>query len=309
MVRPVTEHDTGIKVLCEAPTEAAQSVECVDIVAIHGIGAHPDDSWCKNAGTTETPQWVNWLEAENMLPAVAPNARIMRYGYESQWFGEGAMRQKASTVAKRLLLALRRERKGYPYRPLVFIAHCFGGLVVLKALLDARHAPDEWPGIYASTTGLIFFGTPFRGAEGMSQMEMLEAARREYEEDMVQPYILNILEPGNEFLQELVDQFGKTRQEANKAAVACFYELKSSNVGKIVGREDRIRFVVSESSGCLDLSDATNKFSLSRSHFDMNKFGKPTEEDFQTLKDVVQAMIEESPGLVAARYKCTYSTS
>jgi hypothetical protein len=35
----------------------------------------------------------------------------MRYGYQSQWFGEGAMRQKASTVAQRLLLALRRKRK------------------------------------------------------------------------------------------------------------------------------------------------------------------------------------------------------
>jgi hypothetical protein len=46
-----------------------------------------------------------------MLPAVAPHARIMRYGYQSQWFGEGAMRQKASTVAQRLLLALRRKRK------------------------------------------------------------------------------------------------------------------------------------------------------------------------------------------------------
>lgn len=46
-----------------------------------------------------------------MLPAVAPHARIMRYGYQSQWFGEGAMRQKASTVAQRLLLALRRRRE------------------------------------------------------------------------------------------------------------------------------------------------------------------------------------------------------
>lgn len=64
--------------------------------------------------------------------------------------------------------------------------------------------------------------------------------------------------------------------------------------------------MVSESSGSLDLSDATNKFSLSRSHFDMNKFGKPTEEDFQTLKDVVTAIIEESPRLVAARCKCNY---
>jgi hypothetical protein len=93
--------------------------------------------------------------------------------------------------------------------------------------------------MFASTTGLIFFGTPFRGAEGMSQVEMLAAAQREYEEDEVQTDILKILEPGNEFLQEVVDQFLKTRKQANKAQVACFYELKSSNVGRIVGKVDR----------------------------------------------------------------------
>jgi len=174
-----------------------------------------------------------------MLPAVAPDARIMRYGYQSHWFGEGAMRQNASTVAQRLLVALRRKRKECAFRPLIFIAHCFGGLVVLKALLDAWQDEREWPGVFVSTTGLIFFGTPFRGASGMSLVEMLEAARSEYHDDDIQPGILDILQPGNEFLQDVVDQFGKTRRLENKAHVSCFYELKSSNVGRIVGRRDR----------------------------------------------------------------------
>jgi hypothetical protein len=87
---------------------------------------------------------------------------------------------------------------------------------------------------------LLFLGTPFRGAEGMGQMEMLEAAYREYEQDEVQKQILEVLEPGNEFLQDLVDQFGKTRKLAHKAQVACFFELKISNVGRIVGGKDRM---------------------------------------------------------------------
>jgi predicted RNA-binding protein YlqC (UPF0109 family) len=109
----------------------------------------------------------------------------------------------------------------------------------LQSLVDARRNEDEWPGIFTSTAGLVFLGTPFRGAEGMSPVEMLEAARREYQEDEVQPEVLRILEPGNEFLQEVVDQFGESRKQANKAQVACFYELKSSNIGKIVGKENR----------------------------------------------------------------------
>lgn len=44
---------------------------------------------------------------------------------------------------------------------------------------------------------------------------------------------------GDEFPQVMVDWFRKRRMQANKAQVACFCELKSSNVRKIVGREDR----------------------------------------------------------------------
>ena len=59
--------------------------------------------------------------------------------------------------------------------------------------------------------------------------------------------------------------------------------------------------MVDESSGCLDQSEWTEKYSLSRDHFSMNKFGKPEEEDFQTVCEVMEKMVEISPGLVAER--------
>jgi len=49
-----------------------------------------------------------------MLPAAVPNARIMRYGYESRWFGDDTqdtVRLKASTIAQQLLLQLNIERE------------------------------------------------------------------------------------------------------------------------------------------------------------------------------------------------------
>jgi hypothetical protein len=99
-VRPVTEDDTGLRVLYEPLEEAAgnqaQIIECAalkssqilfltrcSIVAIHGIGAHPHDTWCKNVGTNEAPRYVDWLKDNNMLPSVVPTARIMRYSYMS----------------------------------------------------------------------------------------------------------------------------------------------------------------------------------------------------------------------------------
>ena len=59
-------------------------------------------------------------------------------------------------------------------------------------------------------------------------------------QDQVQSEVLNILEPGNEFLEDLVDAFGRTRRDANKALVACFYESELSNVGAVVGRQERM---------------------------------------------------------------------
>ncbi|THW71051.1 hypothetical protein D6D19_07467, partial [Aureobasidium pullulans] len=307
-VRAVTDDDIGVQVLREpALTESGTSDETIDILAVHGIGAHPDDTWCKNVGTKENPKWVNWLSDATMLPSVVAHARIMRFGYKSQWFGADAIKQNTSVVAQRLLLSLSRRRKENPFRPLIVVAHCFGGLVVLKvsiaiaALIEACHDTARWHGTFQSTTGLIFFGTPFRGAEGMSQSEMLQAALSEYKQEEVHTKVLNILDPGNELLQDLVDGFGKTRSLPNKAQVACFFELQPSNVGAIVGREHKTRFVVSESSGCLDVSEATEKYSLERSHFNMNKFGKPSEEDFLTVAEVVEKMARAAPGLLLAR--------
>ena len=56
-----------------------------------------------------------------------------------------------------------------------------------------------------------------------------------------------------------------------------------------------------ESSGCLDQTESTRKYSLSRDHFSMNKFGRPEEEDFQTVREVIKEMVKQSPGLIAAR--------
>ncbi len=46
-----------------------------------------------------------------MLPAAVPNARIMRFGYKSNWFGPDTIRHSPRTVADRLLTVLKQERE------------------------------------------------------------------------------------------------------------------------------------------------------------------------------------------------------
>ena len=118
------------------------------IIAIHGIGASPDNTW------ESKKEGVNWLKDPDMLPKVAPQARIMRFGWESQWIGKGYIDQHCSTVAEQLLNDLRAVRRvrnvrligsvvdvalqEAPQRPMVFICHCFGGQFRWKSNDDLR---------------------------------------------------------------------------------------------------------------------------------------------------------------------------
>ena len=75
------------------------------------MGAHPDDTWCKQVEKEGTTTYVNWLKDKDMLPATIPQARIMRYGYHSKWFAQGAIKTRCAEISQRILLALKLKRK------------------------------------------------------------------------------------------------------------------------------------------------------------------------------------------------------
>ena len=106
-------------------------------------------------------------------------------------------------------------------------------------LVEAYDEKVEWPDIFDSAVGMIFLGTPFRGADGMSQSEMLQAAAREYGDEDIEKEPLYILDPGNDILQDLVDRFCKIWSRSHRAPVACFFEQQASEVGAIVGKRRR----------------------------------------------------------------------
>jgi hypothetical protein len=122
MVRPITDDDIGLKVLYDGVANNSEveyasqtnfleiSLTTSSIIAVHGMGAHPDDTWCKEVSTGNNKHYVNWLQDADMLPAAVPNSRIMRYGYHSQWFGEDAIKTKASNISQQLLFDLKLKR-------------------------------------------------------------------------------------------------------------------------------------------------------------------------------------------------------
>ncbi|KAI0854475.1 hypothetical protein F4860DRAFT_499369 [Xylaria cubensis] len=286
MVRPVAEDDLGLKTLYTPPRGAPIEY---DIVAIHGIGAHPDDTWCKTIDRRGERVHLNWLLDKEMLPAALPNARIMRFGAKTQWFGELLIKQTVSSVAELLLIALTRDRKenDCQARPLIFIAHCFGGLVVMKTLLNAANELEHRH-IFNSVAGIAFLGTPFRGAEQEGQKRMVIGAREVFRD--VDPGILRINDPHDEMRKDIVRGFMRKREELRSTAqLVCFYELEFCDVMVVIDKKTTSQKTirVDSISGCLDVA---RNIPLQRNHYNMNKFGGHHEETFKTVQEMIVEM-------------------
>lgn len=103
---------------------------CCSIVAVHGKGAHPAETWTTKAPDSE--YWMDWLKDREWLPSELPDARIMRYGYNCDYFGRTAVDKSPMNVAEDFLRELNKARLRSPERPLMIIAHSFGGLVVAE---------------------------------------------------------------------------------------------------------------------------------------------------------------------------------
>jgi curved DNA-binding protein CbpA len=100
MLTTVPPEQLGMKVMNPGTTKTS-----VDIIAVHGLGAIPEITW------QEKHSGKNWLADTEMLPKAVPEARIMRFGYDSLWLGKEAIKTRLSTIANKLLLVLKRERE------------------------------------------------------------------------------------------------------------------------------------------------------------------------------------------------------
>jgi pimeloyl-ACP methyl ester carboxylesterase len=125
-----------------------------DIVAIHGLDGS-FDSW--TVGQRE-----NWLTER--LPIRFSPTRIITFSYDANVLdGYELTRRVVDGSAYRLAedLSVLREETDSRRRPIIFIAHSMGGLIVKRALVSCHESTD--PGfrdIGQSTAAVHFFGTP-----------------------------------------------------------------------------------------------------------------------------------------------------
>ncbi|KAI1299608.1 hypothetical protein F5Y03DRAFT_408757 [Xylaria venustula] len=128
----------------------------IDILAIHGLNPLNKESHAEATWTSEDKLWLR-----DFLPRRVPHARICLFGYNSNVaFGSSAAGVREQ--GENLLNHLEKIRAINPRRPLIFVCHSLGGLVVKRALVHAK-ADATYNNIWKSTFGLVFFATPQQG--------------------------------------------------------------------------------------------------------------------------------------------------
>lgn len=151
----------------------------ISIIFVHGFTGHPKDTWSLAAEKVkkhrpDVKHDVYWPKDE--LPKVIPTARILTFGYDTQirHVLQGQISKNTLKDHARELLAQLKNNRGSDetiLRPLVFVSHSLGGLVVREALTVASLRQEVWArsGRYEelaqSTIAILFFGTPHRGAD------------------------------------------------------------------------------------------------------------------------------------------------
>lgn len=119
-------------------------------------------------------------------------------------------------ISKELLIALESKRRAEPSRPVVFIAHSLGGIVVKEMLRQSRGYHRIQPHlhkIFESAIGIIFFGTPHAGADPRRFLHRIAERVIKAAGFSVNEQIVNALLPSSERLRELRDEFGPMAQE------------------------------------------------------------------------------------------------
>jgi hypothetical protein len=98
---------------------------------------------------------------KDFLPSQLPNARILLFGYNSNVAFEtsiAGVREQAVNLLNRLAS----KREDAEERPIIFVAHSLGGIIVKRALVEAK-LDDSYKAIRDATYGIAFFGTPHQG--------------------------------------------------------------------------------------------------------------------------------------------------
>ncbi|XP_054877460.1 protein SERAC1 isoform X2 [Poeciliopsis prolifica] len=165
------KYQDGVYIL-HPQTRVDQPIKA-DVLFIHGILGAAFKTWRQRDRSTleeerEADSEDDYTECwpKSWLAADCPNLRVLSVEYDSHlsdWMANcPADNQRKSLAYRSRELLNKLKLAGVGERPVVWVAHSMGGLLVKKMLLDAADDPDL-QGLLKNTKGIMFYSVPHHG--------------------------------------------------------------------------------------------------------------------------------------------------
>ncbi|KAI1608488.1 hypothetical protein EDD36DRAFT_423386 [Exophiala viscosa] len=232
----------------------------------------------------------------DLLPVDFDNVRVFTCGYNSNPTRgvAGGNQMNISQHARNLLQRIKNTRTDCMGRPIIFVAHSLGGILVKDAIIESakyKHQPSL-KDISDACTAIFFFGTPHRGSDaakyGARMGMVLEILGFE-----VNKTILEALRREGEKLSAVERDFNDLLNEpvppSEKIQICSFREGRSLTglnyfpVGK----------VVDDSSSSFERRDIEQDFFIDANHMDMARFRSADMQGYVDFKTALTSYLQK----------------
>ncbi|KAH8893731.1 hypothetical protein GQ53DRAFT_599418, partial [Thozetella sp. PMI_491] len=243
----------------------------------------------------------------DLVPQTLPHARVMTFGYETHLkhpLVGGSNKSTVNDIASDLLISLESERRTDYSRPLVFIAHSLGGIVVKEMLVKARWRERAHPRLYdifCSTVSIIFFGTPHGGADPSRFIRHVAEKALRTLGFSVNEQVLDTLLPSCERLRELNNEFSIMAQEQKWS----FYSFQEEKGVRALGDAK----IVEDISSRLNLPFFEIVQHIGRNHMDMCRFTGTDDIEYRKVAAALENLVGSKGKEVASSQRPENTTT
>ncbi|CAI7618959.1 unnamed protein product [Penicillium glandicola] len=269
----------------------------IDIVFVHGLNGHPHDSW--------TSKTTGCFWPTDLLPDVLASLcpRILTYGYNANVtaFTDGTSRDSVISHAETLAssLAANRNLRDCSNRPIIFICHSLGGLIVKQALIYSRSLSSEKTehlrSVYVSTFGILFLGTPHNGSDiakwGLLLHKICNAVLpKKFME--ASPQLVKALQTNNETLQHINSLFVNI---IGRFHIYFFHETRSTDM-------HGTREVIVDEHSAAPYMEGVERAGIEADHSHMCKFDDDNAAGYEVVAEAILRYSRQAPVVITDRW-------
>ncbi|KAK0702413.1 hypothetical protein B0H67DRAFT_595627 [Lasiosphaeris hirsuta] len=265
------------------PEDAAANA-VADIVLVAGLGGDYVQTWKADDGT---------LWPRDLLPKKIPNVRVFSFQYNTTIKGTTS-KGKIADHATQLLSALHIDRETdstAEARPIIFVGHSLGGILIKTAIARANENP-KYLGLRDATRGVMFFATPHHGMSNSSWLTFASAVLQlntPFAGVLPTKNMLNDIALNTETLLNVTEHFRSFQDE-----LAFVNFVEGNRMGG--SRRKHRRVLVDKSHGWMD-APLKKEVMMEGDHLGICKFGKSREDAgaFALVSKNMQFLISQSP--------------